>query len=212
MAFTTGQLVDDIVSYGVFDEVSRASILKMLSRTLNNVWGRNNGAWPFSLVTANTTANSSGVVTLPAAFRKPKKVFDTTNNNLLEYMRKDEFVSRYGTLPLTSSQPYVYNYSVAGGMTIYPLQAVNLTIVYHTGAVDYVTEAEGIQIPDAYSEVLEFGALDRLYANLGDVVMSQYYKSRYEDILSNMTDDLFAQQFDRPDTIQSVQYSDSWWD
>lgn len=207
----TGQeLVTALGSYG-FSDTSEADKLGALNDTYYDLLSRE--PWPFLEKTITLTfSGSSAIATnFPTDFRAALSAVDSeTGLRLLPY-RLDEFRTKYQTHSDETGNPVLY-YFVADSLRVWPIPDSDVTVVldylHSPVEIDASTEEADIIVPKRFHRVLLFGAVAQLYDMEDDPELAAKAEQRYENRILEMRSELWARQYDRPDTIEVVEPDD----
>lgn len=203
---TAQELITALGSYG-FSDTSEADKLGALNDTIYDILSRE--PWPFLEKTITLTFNgSSGTPTnFPSDFRAALSLIDTETGLRLLPFRLDEFRDKYQAVSDETGNPALY-YFLASSLSVWPIPDSDVTVVMdylHTPAeIDASSVEADIVIPTRFHRVILFGALAQLYDMEDDPELAAKSESRYENRLLEMRTELWARQYDRPDTIEEV--------
>jgi hypothetical protein len=162
--------------------------------------------WPFLETTLTLTfSGSSGVPTnLPANYRAAMSVVDVGNSrNKLGFTRLDD-LDGSGTDFTQTGIPLLY-YHVGSQLTLWPIPSVTANVrlryIKKPAALTASTLSAAIEWPVEHHRVLVLGALYKLYDLEDDPELAVRFQGHYEGRLSQMVDEVFTRQYDRPETI-----------
>lgn len=208
---TVQDLIDELDDHGFSDTSSarKVSIINDVANDINsrNPWKYLRASASLSIVSGNDTPST------PATMRQVIGITIPSISGILlpEDLRGIRKTYRGDT---TAAQPTSY-YFVGNTLKIYPVPDAN-----YTATIDYVqnqatltsssVEAD-ILLPARHHRCIVLGSLAKLYAMEDDTDLSPLFENQYESRILTMTEDLTAEQYDRPSRVLDVYQEYDWW-
>lgn len=208
---TVQALIDELDDHGFSDTgiTRKLSIINDVMDDINsrNPWKHLRASGTLNLVSGNDTP------TTPTNMRQVLGITIPSVQGILmpEDLRGIRKTYRGDTTP---AQPTRY-YFVGNTLKVYPVPDAN-----YTATIDYVQnqtdvvqgDAEAvILLPPRHHRCIVLGALAKLYAMEDDTDLSPLFENQYETRILTMTEDLSAEQYDRPNRMVDVYQEYDWW-
>lgn len=208
---TVSDMLSELDDHG-FEDTGQTRKVSILNDVANDVNSRN----PWKFLRAETTLTLTAgddSPTMPADYRQALGITlpDVQVTLIPDDVRAIRKTYRGDTVP---AQPFMY-YFVGETLRVYPVpdQTYNAVLDYVrnqpllTGSS---VEAD-ILLPPRHHRVLVLGALSRLYAMEDDTELSSLFGNQFEARILTMTEDLTAEQYDRPMRVIDVYDEYDWW-
>jgi len=171
--------------------------------------------WPFLERSIDLTFDgTTGIPTnWPSDVKAPTKVMRDSDGARMEPFRLDDFLDRYGDNLTLQASPILY-YREAGQLAVYPIPSASETVTMKYVRVPAALTATSLEtdivLPARFHRgALVNGALYRLYLMQDDTELSAGFERLYEKAISLMRDDLWREQYERPQFIH-VNDPDNW--
>lgn len=163
-------------------------------------------------VTFTWNGSSATPTNFPTDFKALLSVVDTSIPRKLEPIRIEEFKSRLGTQLTLAGDP-IYYYFLASTFAAWPIPASTNTTTVMTylkkqaKLLDTSVESD-ILIPREHHAAIYEGALAKLYFQDDDPELAAEKERLYNAKIMKMRNELWMVQYDRPDTIEIVDWDD----
>lgn len=204
------QDIMDALDLHGFEDIEDADKVAVINDVLQEINSRD--PWPYLEVMvdfdAATDVDADGKVTLPGSPPVVGSVLDIVNLDRstygkVQWIRRDEHFARNpGNLDQTG-HPYKY-FFVGSDLYLWPIpDSGNYRITYLQVQedVDASSTADDILLPARHHRVILLGAAYKLHSQEDDPENATMFKSQYDERIIMMRQDLFTQQWDKPDSI-----------
>lgn len=198
--------IDEINDHG-FTDTSVTRKVALINDTVWDICSRE--PWPFleKQITLTFDGTSPNPTNWPADFRAVESLIRADTGDPLDPERYDVMKRKYGTGLSDAGQPVAY-YFRGGKMFVYFVPAVNMTLDMQYLAVHptltSASVATDILLPAQHHRSIVLGTLYKLYDMDDDFDIGASFQQQYEDRILKMRDELWQQQFDRPDRIYGI--------
>lgn len=205
-------IFDAMSDYG-FTDTSSTRKLEKINATVWDICGRE--AWPFMEQTIDLTFDGINPIptNTPADLVSVLDIWDTSTGSKMLPMRLQEADATFNTqLMATGTAKYYYFIGLSLRFTAIPAAGTILRMRYirkHPALLQTDPET-AILIPREHHEVIEYGALVKLYDLEDDTDLSVRFQQLYENKYQNMRQSIWMRQYDRPDHIVMVADYDMW--
>lgn len=186
-----------------FDDLTDARLLGFINDTYYDVISRE--PWPFLEKEAVPTVDTSGALTTPTDIKQILKLVDTTMGTRLEPMRNDEFLQLNASNLTTTGNPYAY-YFIAEQPYVFPIPTTPTLKLFYIATPAALTSTPDSSpiLPARHHRLIVLGSLVKCYMLEDDAENAAVFTNMYEQRMTQMRNDLWMQQFDRPDRIENV--------
>lgn len=200
-----------------FTDTSTTRKLALLQDTIWEI--ETEEPWPFveaPSVNLNFDGTSDIATNMPAAFRASLRVKDLVTGRRITPLRLDAFEDQVGINHAQSGDP-IYYYFEGSALKFWPIPPsstgrLKLRYLRVSAAITDTSAESAFLIPPRHHRAIVLGALHKLYLMEDDPELAMGYKALYDEKLKRMRQDLWQQQFDRPDSILVVDPDDYDWD
>lgn len=201
-----------------FEDEEEEDKVRVLNIVLQDICTRE--PWPFLESTVVIDASlevdaDTGLVSTPDDFNALTTIVSTdSNGHEIKFIRRDEHVKRRAATLSESGSPYNY-FFLGGQLYLWPIPTSGDYVLDYLRIHDPLvasTTSDDLLLPSRHHDVLPIGAIWRLHAKEDDPENALLFKSQYDELLQNMRQDLFKQQWDSPDSIQVMEDDvDDWY-
>ena len=198
--------IDEFNDHG-FTDTSITRKVALINDTLWDICARE--PWPFLEKSAVLTFDGTSPVPTnqPADFRAVLSLVRADTGDPLDPERYDVMRRKYGQTLLSPGQPVAY-YFLNSAINIYFVPSsgntLNLEYLCNQPEVTQTTSEAGILIPPQFHRTVVLGSLYKLYDMDDDFDIGASFQQQYEDRILKMRNQLWQQQFDRPDRIYGI--------
>lgn len=202
------EMISEIKDHG-FDDITDARLLGFINDTYWDICSRE--SWPFLELSATPTVDATGLVTAPTDIGKVLKLVDTGLGTVLEPIRLDAFTAYHANELSKTGNPYAY-YFIGDALHVYPVSSTNslaLRYIRVPAALTASPDSSPI-MPARHHRVFVLGALVKCFLLEDDAENAGVFSNMLETRISQMREDLWKHQLDRPDTIQDLDNDSGW--
>lgn len=199
----TADILSVINDHG-FDDTDTTTKLAFLNDTITDFCARH--PWPFLESSLNLTFDGvSNVPTnLPTNMRAVTSMVDPNTTRVIQPERLDSIEKSAADMITQVSDPLFY-YFQGGQLRFAPIPTASFTarmrfLQFHP-VVTSDTDTTGYLVPNRHWMALIFGTLVKLYDMDDDPEMSTRFEQHYEKRINDIVEELFKQQYDRPDHV-----------
>lgn len=213
MAYAVSDILNELTQHG-FEDIDTAQLLRFINDAYYEFCSL---PYPFLERSASVTltpgsATMSIVDTDSHIVNKIIAVSNNTQKYSLVPIRLGTLTKNYaGYLTDTGSPLYYYELNDVWSVYPTPTSADTLTVRYTITPKELGSSDTPI-VPIQYRRIITNGALYKAYMMNDDVDIAQYYKKEVADKTRLVQEDLWRQQYDRPDyvtdTDEEWQYSE----
>lgn len=203
----------DIIDAHGLDGIDVDRQVEAINETHWDVCGRQ--PWPFLEQSIDLTWDGTGPIPAnwPDDFGAAMVLIRDSDGRKLQPTRLDDFLENYGANLASIDSPYLY-YFEANQLKVYPVPGNGVTaLMKYIRVPAELTETSvsaDVLLPARYHRsVLVNGAISKLSLMDDDIDISNAFERLMEKYIAQMTDDLWASQYDRPDFIH-VNDPDNW--
>ena len=202
MAYTVTNILAELTAHG-FEDIDAAQLLYFINDAYYEFCS---APYPFleRTVASTLTAGNASIPIIDADSHTVSKILAISNDTqqyALEPTRLQRLTKNFsGQLTLPGAP--VYYYEINDAWFHYPVNTAGdaLTVRYlimpkELGSTDTPV------VPIAHRRVITNGALYRAYMMNDDVDIAQYFKKEVLDRTARIQEDLYSQQYDRPDYV-----------
>lgn len=201
----------DVRAHG-FSDLIDSTLFGFLNYCYQDVNTRE--AWPYleKLATGTFVASTSQQFSSITDIKQVLSLIDTTLDYAIEPMRSDILFKEYPTLLGTNGNPLFYympqvNPTAPNGwqVNLVPSPAADtyqLRYLYIPPVLIATTDT--FVLPERFHRLLVLGTLKQCYRLEDDKDYALDVEREYELGIQNMREDLWARQYDRPDTIGDI--------
>lgn len=172
-------------------------------------------AWPFLQATATLSFNGSSPTptNLPSDFGDVVFMQDVATRGSIDPIELQDY-RWYGYDPAETGDP-LYYYFIGDTIYFHPIppsgsNTVRLDYLKIPTALAADTTEVNILIPKRHHDILWLGAIIKLQGQDDDETLMPVYTHMFDKKLSRMRADLWRKQYQRPDNIKNVEWSDDW--
>jgi hypothetical protein len=212
---TLEEMYQEMELFG-FDDFSDDQKLTLLNEAYFDVVTRE--PWPFlETVTSLTVPSGTDKITnnAPTVTNSPTDVnavlsFIDTSNNIVMMPERGDVVEKNYRVTDSSETPYKY-YFLGEELYIYPSVSMETVyrLYYTRTPVAATNNSNQFYIPERHHSIIVYGALVKAFL-VNDDPQAAVYQNLFESRYQQMRNDLWIQQYDRPDRIHIVSESADW--
>jgi len=212
---TVADMLDELSQHG-FGDTDLSQKLRVLNATNWDIVGREK--WPFreKSVALNFDGVSPTPTNIPADFRSVTWLTDTTTGEAVWPERVETIRDRYSNNMSIVQDPAFNFYFVGSQIRFYPVPHAStgrylLDYVARQTILTEVSLETDILLPPEYHRAITLGALYKLYLMDDDSEQVPLFQADYENVLSQMREELFRRQYMRPDQLYVTDEGDEWY-
>jgi hypothetical protein len=212
---TLDEMYAELELFG-FDYFEDSQKLTLLNEAYFDIVTRE--PWPFletvvtvtaSVGASKITNNVAEVTNSPSDVNSVLSFIDTTNDIVMNPERGDVIEKNYRLTDSTST-PHTY-YFIGEDIFVYPAVSgvTNYRLYYTRTPVGATNNTNQYYIPSRHHSVIVYGALVKAFL-VNDDPQSAVYQNLFESRYQQMRNDLWLQQYDRPDRVHMITESADW--
>jgi hypothetical protein len=208
------QDIMDILDLHGFEDVEDDDKVAVINDVLQEIITRE--PWPYLEVVYDFDSADVGADGLVDFTSQPilAAVLDIVNTSqygrTISWIRRDDHFKRNASQLDLTGTPYLF-YLVAGALYLWPIPTGDSYRLTYIQVQDELTSSDGeedILLPARHHRLIALGALYKLHSQEDDPENAAMFQQQFENRMQLMRQDLFRQQYDRPDTIQVVDEED----
>jgi hypothetical protein len=199
-------MIDEFNDHG-FTDTSVTRKVALINDTIWDICSRE--PWPFLEKKLTLTFDGINAVpsNLPSDFRAAVSLIRTDTGAALDPQRYDVMKRKYGTLLNQVGDPLAY-YFLRGQLNVYYIPGSGTTLdleylAFHAKLTSSSVETD-ILLPAQHHRAVVLGTLYKLYDMDDDFDIGASFQAQFEDRVVKMRNELWTQQYDRPDRIYAI--------
>lgn len=196
-----------------FEDIEEADKLDVINSVMWDI--DSDSPWPyldtFEVIDAATAdVDADGLVTLTTPWTAIRYISNVANpTSRVRWVREDDLIEE-GVDLTYEGDPTVF-YFVGSSLYLHPIP---LSGTFRVGVVQVQPELDAadletsILLPARHHRAILLGCLVKLHSQEDDAENAAMFKTQYDEKLVRMRNDLFKQQYDRPDSMWVMGWGD----
>jgi hypothetical protein len=196
-----------------FEDIEEADKLDVINSVMWDI--DSDSPWPYldtfeSIDASTADVDDTGLVTLSTPFTAIRYFSNSSDpTSRIRWVREDDLIEE--GVDFTETGTPACFYFVGSNLYLYPIPTsgtFRVGLVQTQEELDDAGTEEDILLPARHHRLILLGCLVKLHSQEDDAENALMFKTQYDEKMVRMRQDLFKQQYDRPDSMWVMGWGD----